>query len=140
MKASDKWLYQYEKLRTDPYGTNESWVSDKYDIVGLHWTEIQQIYVEDLGMTWGQACSALKKSWNSYKRARSRGEGTYNTRDIALRILRIQHGLGIPQSEFPDLDKEWVDHELSLEEMEAKREEQQEEEDNDEDWGIWEEE
>lgn len=35
-----KWLREYDRLRTNPDMPNESWVSTKYDIVGLTWPEI----------------------------------------------------------------------------------------------------
>ncbi|MGB8935578.1 MAG: hypothetical protein WCC17_10795, partial [Candidatus Nitrosopolaris sp.] len=66
MKEMQRWLRDYNRLRLDPDTTNESWVSSKYDIEGMHWTELQQIYLPELGMCWGPACSALRKSWYAY--------------------------------------------------------------------------
>jgi hypothetical protein len=35
------------------------WESSKYDLDSLSWDEIADIWVEDLGMSFGSACSAL---------------------------------------------------------------------------------
>jgi hypothetical protein len=46
--------------------------------------------------------------------------------DIAYRINKIQNALGFPMSEFPELDSDWVDEELSKEDIQLKKEEQDE--------------
>ena len=51
----------------------------------------------------------LKKSWRSYKLYRKDG---MPAPDLAMRILKIQHSMGLPLSEFPELDSEWVIQEL----------------------------
>ena len=33
--------------------------------------------------------------------------------DLAMRILKIQYSLGLPLSEFPELDQSWVEQELN---------------------------
>jgi len=88
-------------MRHNPDEINDSWHSSKYPIEGLHWRELQQIYVEDLQMTWGSACSALKKAWRVFKLGKLRGE--YVT-DLAMRINRLQDGMGIPRTEFEGLE------------------------------------
>lgn len=118
-----RWLRNYDRLRLDPDTPNESWVSSKYDIEGMHWTELQQIYLPELGMCWGPACSALRKSWYAYKMAGR--QGGYRS-DIAFRINRIQAAMGIPKIEFHELDPRWVDEQLTEEEIQLRREEEEE--------------
>jgi hypothetical protein len=43
-------------------------------------------------------------------------EGTYHNIDLELRINRLQHFLGFERTQFDDLDPDWVDQELSMEE------------------------
>jgi hypothetical protein len=123
MKEMQRWLRDYDRLRLDPDAPNESWVSSKYDIEGMHWTELQQIYLPELGMCWGPACSALRKSWYAYKMAGC--QGGYRA-DIAFRINRIQAAMGIPKIEFHELDPRWVDEQLTEEEIQLRREEEKE--------------
>ncbi len=122
MKEMQRWLRDYDRLRLDPDTPNESWVSSKYDIEGMHWTELQQIYLPELGMCWGPACSALRKSWYAYKMAGR--QGGYRG-DIAFRINRIQAAMGIPKIEFHELDPGWVDEQLTEEEIQLRREEEE---------------
>ena len=117
-----KWLMNYELLRHSKK-PNESWISSKYDIEGMHWQELQQLYLPELKMCWGPACSSLKKSWQAYKAAGR--NGMYRT-DIAWRINAIQNAMGIEKSEFPELEG----METSDEEIQLKREER-------EDAGDW---
>lgn len=56
-----KWLANYERVRHSKQ-PNESWVSSKYPIQDMHWTELQHLYLPELKMDWGQAVSALKYS------------------------------------------------------------------------------
>ncbi|MGA9153073.1 MAG: hypothetical protein WBZ36_21055 [Candidatus Nitrosopolaris sp.] len=123
MKKMQRWLRNYDRLRLDPDTPNESWVSSKYDIEGMHWTELQQIYLPELAMCWGPACSALRKSWYAYKMAGR--QGGYRA-DIAFRINRIQAAMGIPKIEFHELDPRWVDEQLTEEEIQLRREEEEE--------------
>ncbi|MFZ0220378.1 MAG: hypothetical protein WAM42_01625 [Candidatus Nitrosopolaris sp.] len=118
-----RWIRNYDRLRLNPDASNESWVSTKYDIEGMHWTELQQIYLPELGMCWGPACSALRKSWYAYKMAGR--QGGYRA-DIAFRINRIQAVMGIPKIEFHELDPRWVDEQLTEEEIQLRREEEEE--------------
>ena len=82
----------YERMRLKSNTPNESWISTKYDIQGLPWQELQQIYLPELGMC--TACNSLKKLWKSYKIA-----GRH--RDIAWKINAIQKTISIEKSEFP---------------------------------------
>src|SRR5215469_322306 len=129
MNDMQKWLANYERLRHSKQ-PNESWISSKYDIQGMHWQELQQIFLPDLNMNFGQAISALKKSWKAYNIAGR--NGTYRT-DIAYRIRSIQNAMGIEKSEFPELEGMGdEDQELTDEEVQLKREEQE----NADDWGF----
>ena len=40
---------------------------------------------------------------------------------IAYRINKIQKALGFPKSEFPELDPQWIDEELSKEDIQLKK-------------------
>lgn len=95
-----KWLREYDRLRTNPDAPNESWISTKYDIIGLTWKEISDIYILELEMCWGPACSALRKTWYKFKMAGK--EGTDYRGDIAYRINKIQDGMGIPLTDFEE--------------------------------------
>ena len=125
-KDMTAWLRRYDRMR-HTNEINESWHSDKYPIEGLHWRELQRIYVEDLQMTWGSACSAIKKTWRVFKLGKLRGE--YVT-DLAMRINRLQDGMGIPRTEFEDLEHYDDGQEESDEEewSESERESQSESE------------
>jgi hypothetical protein len=123
MDEMRKWLMNYERLRLDPSTPNESWVSSKYPIQDMHWRELQQIYLPELNMNWGQACSSLKKSWQAYKAAGR--NGMYRT-DIAWRINAIQKAMGIEKSEFLELEGiETNDEQITDEEIQLKREERE---------------
>jgi hypothetical protein len=112
-----KWLVNYERQRHSKE-PNEFWISSKYDIQGLHWQELQQIYLPELKMCWGPACNSLRKLWKSYKIAGQNGEPRG---DIAWRINKIQSAMGIEKSEFPEL--EGIGRELTDEEIQLRREE-----------------
>jgi len=62
---------------------------------------LQQIFLPELEMCWGPACSALRKSWFACKFA---GKGGLYRGDIAYRIRTIQGATGIKNSEFPELE------------------------------------
>src|SRR5215813_4146725 len=74
------WLRDYERSRHSKR-PNESWISSRYDIQGMHWQELQQLYLPELNMRWGPAVSALKKLWKSYKIA-----GISNT-NLSFRVI-----------------------------------------------------
>jgi hypothetical protein len=125
MKGMQKWIEDYEKRRHSKQ-PNESWVSSKYPIEGMHWTELQQLYLPELKMCWGPACNSLKKLWKSYKIAGRNGEPRG---DIAWRINRIQSATGIEKSQFPELEgmnDEESEEELTDEEIQLRREEKEE--------------
>jgi hypothetical protein len=125
MNEMQRWLRNYERLRHSKQ-PNGSWVSSKYPIEGMHWRELQQIYLPELKMCWGPACNSLKKLWKSYKIAGRNGEPRG---DFAWKIRNIQSAMGIEKSEFPELegmDDEESEEELTDEEVQAKREEEKE--------------
>ena len=119
MDEMRKWLMNYERMRLKSSTPNESWISSKYDIQGMPWQELQQIYLPELRMCWGPACNSLKKLWKSYKIAGRNGEPR---RDIAWKINAIQKAMGIQKSEFPELEGMEMDEELTEEEIQLKRE------------------
>src|SRR5215469_18944106 len=125
MKEMQRWLRDYDRLRLDPDTPNES---SKYDIEGMPWQELQQIYLPELGMCWGPACNSLKKLWKSYKIAGRNGEPR---RDIAWKINQIQNAMGIEKSEFPELEgMETGYEEMTVEEeIELRREENEDADD-----------
>ena len=71
-----RWLQRYENSRHN-FGQHgqprEFWRSSKYDTQNLSWKELSEIYVDDLGMTFGAAINSLKKLWFSYKMAGKSG-------------------------------------------------------------------
>jgi len=122
MDRMQRWLENYERIRHSKQ-RNESWISFKYPIEGMHWQELQQIYLPELKMCWGPACNSLKKLWKAYKIAGH--QGGYRA-DIAWKIRNIQSAMGIEKSNFPELegmDDEELEGELTEEEIQLKREE-----------------
>ena len=97
MDQMREWLVNYERLRHSK-PSNKSWISSRYDIQGMHWQELQQLYLPELNMRWGPAVNALKKLWKSYKIAGRTGEPRS---DLAWKINRVAMGL---KSEFPELE------------------------------------
>jgi hypothetical protein len=115
MRGMDKWLHAYElrRLSKNPKELkehNEKWISSKYDIQNMHWTELQQFYLPDLGMCWGPACNSLKKLWKSYEIAGRTGEVRS---DIAWNIRHIQRAMGIPSRNLKSW-KGWMMRKLKL--------------------------
>lgn len=91
-------------------------LSSRFDLENMSWDEIRHIPIEELGpeMTFGKACEQLRKTWRHLKL--NRVEGNYHNIDLELRINRLQHFLGFERTQFDDLDPDWVDQELSMEE------------------------
>jgi hypothetical protein len=77
----------------------EMWQSTKYDFAGIGWADATSIFVEELGMDVGQACSALKKSWAAYRIALASKSGA-EIKMLQWRINNIQQALGIELSDF----------------------------------------
>jgi hypothetical protein len=137
-----RWLENYEYKRTRHSKSKEpnpNWVSSKYPIESMHWKEAQQIYLPEVRMNFGQAISAVKRSFQAYRIAGSRGEPRG---DIAYRINRLQSAMGLEKSQFPELDgmddseeESERDQELTYEEIQAKKEEEAEESGGSGEWG-----
>lgn len=108
MDLMTRWLQSYEKRRHSRRNSkqhlkepNESWISSKYDLQGMDWQTLQQMYLPELKMCFGPACNSLKKLWKSYKIAGRTGEPRS---DIAWKINQIQKAMGIEVSQFPELE------------------------------------
>ena len=108
----NRWLHSYESRRTSGEVEMSQLLQVRPDLQGLSWDEIRSFPVPQLGegMTMGKSFSMLKKSWRSYKLYRKDG---MPAPDLAMRILKIQYSLGLPLSEFPELDQSWVEEELN---------------------------
>jgi hypothetical protein len=105
LKEIDRWIRQYDNFRTNPDAVNkEGWTSTKYPIENMHWSEIADIFLPEIQMKWGAACSSLKKSWWSYKMSKKYGNGLDSRRDLAYRIKKIQHSMGIALTQFEELE------------------------------------
>jgi hypothetical protein len=97
------WLVQYENERLGKYnGQNTTLISSKFDLNGLSWNEIRELETDildqnDQPMNFGQSFQALKRSWRSFKLNRLHGTPAP---ELALRILKLQAGLGLPLSDF----------------------------------------
>jgi hypothetical protein len=112
------WLVAYDRRRTSSIdGSNKALLSSKWDLESMSWDEIREIPIPELGedMNFGKSCEALRKTWYALKR--SRQEGSYYNKDLELRINRIQNALGFERTAFDDLDQEWVDNELAIEQQ-----------------------
>jgi hypothetical protein len=113
----NRWLRNYEARRMGGADMSaKGLLSSRFDLEGLSWSEIREIPIPELGenMTFGKGCEQLRKTWRHLKLNRS--EGTYHNIDLELRINRLQHFLGFERTQFDDLDPDWVDQELSMEE------------------------
>ena len=113
MKESmNRWLHSYKSRRTSGEIEMSQLLQVRPDLQGLSWDEIRSFPVPQLGegMTMGKSFSMLKKSWRSYKLYRKDG---MPAPDLAMRILKIQYSLGLPLSEFLELDQRWVEGELN---------------------------
>ncbi len=122
MGSMRAWLENYESRRTgDPYSTKKL-SSSKFDLESMSWDEIRDIPIEEIGpdMTFGKCFESLRKTWYSYKRNKKEG---LPAPDLAFRILKLQKALGLPLSEFDELDSEWVNDELTSDDLELRREE-----------------
>ena len=111
-------------------GQNTTLSSTKFDLSGLSWNEIRDLEVPELldqngeTMTFGRTFEALRKSWRSFKLSRKNGSPAP---ELALRILKLQSGLGLPLSDFgSELEKyrgmQWALAELENEESSSSEE------------------
>jgi hypothetical protein len=116
-KSMNAWLRSYEARRTGGADiSSKGLLSNRFDLEGLSWDEIRDIPIEELGpeMTFGKACEQLRKTWRHLKL--NRVEGNYHNIDLELRINRLQYFLGFERTLWDDLDPDWVDQELAMEE------------------------
>lgn len=74
------------------------WISRKYDLEGMYWEEARDTWIPELSISFGQAISALKKSWLVFKLDRQKGEDRVFY--YANQINQIQKALGIDTTEF----------------------------------------
>jgi hypothetical protein len=111
----NSWLIGYERRRTSGEAEMSQLLEVRSDLQGLSWDEIRDMPVvqnfTDEPMTIGKTFSALKKSWRSLKLYRRDG---MPTSDLALRIVKAQHSLGLPLSEFDELDTNFIHQELDI--------------------------
>jgi len=119
-KSDLTWIKDYEFRRTSGKEEISQLLQVRPDLQGLSWNEIRErevprLVFEGRVLNIGSSFSMLKKSWRSYRLYRKDG---IPAQDLELRILKIQYRMGLPLSEFPDLDPEWVQNELDREETE----------------------
>jgi len=117
-ESMNSWLRNYEARRTGgPDTSSKGLLSSRFNLEGLSWDEIRDIsigVIDGENITFGKGCSQLKKTWQHLKL--NRLEGNYHNIDLELRINRLQYFLGFERTQFDDLDQDWVDQELSMEE------------------------
>jgi hypothetical protein len=116
-KSMNAWLRSYEARRTGGADiSSKGLLSSRFDLENLSWSDIREIPIPELGenMTFGKGCEQLRKTWRHLKL--NRVEGNYHNIDLELRINRLQHFLGFERTQWDDLDPDWVDQELSMEE------------------------
>jgi hypothetical protein len=65
----------------------------------MSWEEAAAIWVPELGMSFGQCCSALKKSWKAYRIASQKGYAD-NCLMLEDRINRLQRYMGLEEAVF----------------------------------------
>jgi hypothetical protein len=114
--SRNRWLASYDARRTSGEAEMSQLFQVRPDLIGLSWDEVRETEVPQLSylgetMNIGQSFSQLKKSWRSYKLYRKEG---MPAPDLAFRILKIQKSLGLPLSQFDELDQSWVDQELAM--------------------------
>lgn len=84
------------KKEVDP----ETWYSWKYpELADMDWRERDQFFLEDLNMTWQQACGSLKKCWKGFYTSRRKGDEDMMN-EYARRIVDLQQGMGITEADF----------------------------------------
>jgi hypothetical protein len=80
--------------------TNPNFISKKYPFFHLkHWKEQQEFMIDELGMTYGQFCSALKRCWDGYKIASGSGD-IHSMKEYAFRINYLKTGFGLEETDF----------------------------------------
>jgi hypothetical protein len=74
MNEMQKWLKNYmnERHPKNPKQPNPGWQSSKYDL-SMPWQDLQSQWLPEVRMNFGQAVSALKRSWKAYRIAGRNG-------------------------------------------------------------------
>jgi hypothetical protein len=105
MDSMRKWLEGYERSKRlrEP---NPDWVSTRFDLQNTPWQELQKIYLPEVKMCLGPACSALKRNWLKYKI--TSGNGVDSRRDIAWTINKLQAAIGLELSQFEELAEQGI--------------------------------
>lgn len=135
MRKMTSWLKNYENRKLDKQGwqSDESWQSNKYD---FNDPSVRLEYVPEMKCSVGGCISALKKNWRAFYIAGRNGEPRG---DIAWRINHIQDALGLSLTEFYEYpgiyqsreEESNEDQDLTVEEIQAQREEKAESD------GVW---
>jgi hypothetical protein len=128
-----RWIRGYEakkhNSRLNTKQPKEGWSSSKFPIENMHWKELQQIFLPEVNLNFGQVISSLKRSWTAYRINRGSPRA-----DLAWRILRLQNAMGLEPPTFLELEgmeeseeelTESTDSELTNDELAAKREEKE---------------
>ena len=120
------WLVNYENERMQNYdGQNGTLVSSKFDLTGISWDEIRDLETDLLDqngepMNFGRSFEALRKTWRSFKLARKNGSPAP---ELALRILKLQNGLGLPLADFEQELERYGGMEMAIRELDNEDEE-----------------
>jgi hypothetical protein len=129
-----RWIKDYERSRfKESKVPNESWISTKYDFQNTPWKILQKTYVPELKMRIGSAISAIKKNWKLYRM----DDGREPRSSIAFKIVRLESGLGLEKSIFPELEGINLEEEFPSEEESQLRREEQVERDQEVSWDSW---
>ena len=85
---------------------NPDWVSTKFDLQNTPWQELQKIYLPEVKMCLGPACSALKRNWLKYKITSD--NGIDSRRNISWTINKLQAAIGLERSRFLELEEQGI--------------------------------
>jgi hypothetical protein len=77
--------------------SSPGWQSSIYNFQDYSAQELKDLWISDLNMTFGAACSALRKSWSAFKLNRDRGDEA-RTLYYSQVINKLQSGLGIEET------------------------------------------
>lgn len=79
--------------------TGPQWESTKYDFLSMSDQELRELWIPELMMTFGAACSALNKSWYGLKLCLRDGD-IERARYYSKVIDNIKDALGLPPTEW----------------------------------------
>jgi hypothetical protein len=74
-------------------------MSTKYSFLDMDDIELRELWIAELGMNYGRACSALKKAWQGFRFNRNHGDEE-RVWYYAHVIKRFQAAFGIETTEF----------------------------------------